>query len=250
MQNDINTNTQRLFEELRKDRPDTALCRQLIAQGVDTKAEGYNGRTLIRQALWAGKKEIIEDLRTAERNAIAKLPPSERPGGIDEQDTLGETALHRAVRDNDEYRLRALIQGGANLDIRNTDGGETALTLAISADKTELALLLIEAGADVNIQTDNGYTPLMISVYKGDTSLVSILAKKTQDISTTNANNYTAQMCAEEMCGQSGTNPLVTDTIRALIVQRIFTDACKRGTIKKRKIHRKQPQGQKPGSNG
>lgn len=50
-----------------------------------------------------------------------------------------------------------------------TDSFESPLTLAACGGHTELALLLIERGANIEEVNDEGYTPLMEAAREGKT---------------------------------------------------------------------------------
>ncbi len=84
-------------------------------------------------------------------------PPVAAHGGL--------TALHHAARQGYVESVRALIDGGAN--VNNVGGGEgaSALLTAVMNGEFDAALLLIEHGADPNIPAkSNGVTPLWAAV--------------------------------------------------------------------------------------
>jgi hypothetical protein len=67
-------------------------------------------------------------------------------------------ALMRAVMRNDPEKVAALIEAGVPLD--EADEGETALHWAVSRRYTEIAVMLMKAGADPNVADNDGCTPL------------------------------------------------------------------------------------------
>ena len=75
------------------------------------------------------------------------------------------TALIAAVRNNHIKVVQALIEDGADPDIRDFSG-DTALTVAAEhSDDTYLVqILVLDAQASINIQNRSGYTPLMKAV--------------------------------------------------------------------------------------
>jgi ankyrin repeat protein len=65
-------------------------------------------------------------------------------------------------------RVRKLLDKGENVDIRKKDTGETALIVAASKRDSKMAELLIEKGADVNAKSSNGTTALMWAIISGN----------------------------------------------------------------------------------
>ena len=63
-----------------------------------------------------------------------------------------------------------------DLNPQMTDGGRTALMVAISTGNLEAAQLLVEAGANVNVMTKTGVTALMLAVQGGPGSLPIVKA--------------------------------------------------------------------------
>jgi KN motif and ankyrin repeat domain-containing protein len=53
--------------------------------------------------------------------------------------------------------------------------GQTALMLAVSHGKLDLAQMLIDAGADVNVQDEDGSTALMCASEHGHIDIVKLL---------------------------------------------------------------------------
>ena len=68
--------------------------------------------------------------------------------------------LHEAVLKEDITVIRQHIEAGSDLNEREPSGGSSPLITAAVFGKTEAALLLIEAGANVNFQNNEGSTPL------------------------------------------------------------------------------------------
>ena len=56
--------------------------------------------------------------------------------------------------------------------------GDTTLIFAIRSRNEDMALLLIEKGADVRVKDSNGWTPLMWAAYKGLEKVCLVLLEK------------------------------------------------------------------------
>ena len=69
------------------------------------------------------------------------------------------TPLHSAARDGNLARIRALAEGGADLEARE-HLGRTPLYIAAQWGRTDAVRLLIERGARVDARDRWGHTPL------------------------------------------------------------------------------------------
>lgn len=96
-----------------------------------------------------------------------QLPtPKQAPDPATQQRLNRELLL--AVRDNRAAAVERLLGSGASANaMKDAHYGDTALTIAARGGQTEIALLLIEAGADVDRRADGtpyGNTPLIVAV--------------------------------------------------------------------------------------
>ena len=66
-----------------------------------------------------------------------------------------------------------LLNAGADVNIQNNNG-ETALIWTIKDEKDETAKLLVNAGADVNIQDNDGITALSSLFEKAESNVIII----------------------------------------------------------------------------
>ena len=71
----------------------------------------------------------------------------------------GLTALMYAARDGSANAIRALVEGGADLDARSADDS-TALLIASINGRFDVAKHLVESGANLNLASIDGATPL------------------------------------------------------------------------------------------
>ena len=103
-----------------------------------------------------------------------------------------ENILHAIVYSCDPDRLDYIIKQGYNLDINGrTIDGATPLLLSIALGKPDIARILINNGADVNIPDDEGLAPIHIACQEGNLEIVKLLIEKGADIrSKTKKGNY------------------------------------------------------------
>jgi ankyrin repeat protein len=72
----------------------------------------------------------------------------------------GLSALHHAVREGNLAAVRALLDGGANINDRSGVDSTTPLLLALINGQFDVAKVLIEHGAEANLASTAGLTPL------------------------------------------------------------------------------------------
>lgn len=86
--------------------------------------------------------------------------------------------LHEAVIHGDLQVVREHIDLGTNLDQKEPAGGSSALLVASLLGKTDIALALIEAGADINLINNEGSTALITAAFFGRVGIVEALLNK------------------------------------------------------------------------
>lgn len=80
-----------------------------------------------------------------------------------------------------ELKEYLITHNDENLDIR-TEEGETPLMAAIRGDKQECATVLLEHGANPNFGNSNGWFPLHFAVQKRMNNIIHLLIDKGADI--------------------------------------------------------------------
>ena len=63
----------------------------------------------------------------------------------------------------------------SDVNIRATKNSQTALMLAVSHGNFEIVQMMVEAGADINIQDDDGSTALMCAAEQGHLDIIKFL---------------------------------------------------------------------------
>ena len=99
----------------------------------------------------------------------------------------GWSALHFASRNGHESTVRILLDKSAHAGLQS-QGGSTALLLALKTDHVGVAKLLLENGTNVNARDDDGYSALHYAVMKDYESIVRLLLDLEADLDARDQN--------------------------------------------------------------
>ena len=112
-------------------------------------------------------------------------------GPINEVDSFGLTALHVAARENDVKVLKALLDHGAAVNVKDTLTRMTPIHFAALHDSGEAIELLVKKGAKIDASDSTGRTALKIAAFSGNKKAAQALLKagarinKMQNLSST-----------------------------------------------------------------
>ena len=79
----------------------------------------------------------------------------------------GQTPLACAARQGHADVCRALLEAGANVNIKNENSRQTALLVAVEAKQKDVIDVLLEWAADVQLTDNVGITPLYAAIEGG-----------------------------------------------------------------------------------
>ncbi|MFV0571483.1 MAG: ankyrin repeat domain-containing protein [Xanthomarina gelatinilytica] len=100
--------------------------------------------------------------------------------------------IHTAVITDNRKVVKQHIEAGTDINEKEKMGGSTPLISAALFGKTEIAEMLIDAGANLNIQNNDGSTALITAAFFCRPQIVKILLDKGVDKTIKNNYNQTA----------------------------------------------------------
>lgn len=104
----------------------------------------------------------------------------------------GTTALMNAAINGRAKNVQALIDAGANLEIKQKGTGLTALTkLSGFADSEDIIRILCQAGADINTTDNNGGTPIYHAIANNRLKNIEVLIQEGANVNIKNKNGLT-----------------------------------------------------------
>src|SRR5688500_16902693 len=181
---------------------DAMLIDRLLRAGAVPHQANRYGTTPIALACESGSAAIVERLLKAGVSANATGP-------------LGETALHTCAYAGNTAGVRALIAAGASIDPGDSWRGQTPLMWAAAERHPETMKALIDGGADVNARstiiewerqrTDEprdkwlppgGWTPLLLAARENCVKCVDVLAAAGADLNIVDPERHTPLIIA------------------------------------------------------
>jgi hypothetical protein len=147
----------------------------------EKKLDNENGKVIYRDLL-IGKDDFFASkclIKTTDKINLISL----RQQKMD---------IHTAVLKNDIKQVKQLILSKADINVKESMGGSTPLISAAVFGRTEIAKLLINAGAKLNIQNNDGSTALTTASFFCRLEIVKILLHKKADKTIKNKYGQTA----------------------------------------------------------
>ncbi|MGB8517729.1 MAG: ankyrin repeat domain-containing protein [Gallionella sp.] len=144
--------------------------------------------------------ELIAAVQAADNAMVQKM----LAGGADAnaRDESGATLLMQAAFAGNLSMVQALLAAGAEVNASD-ERGWTALTKSVynaelKRGHAEVAQVLIDAGADVEMPIGYGVRPLMLAAGYGETAVVETLLKAGADVTARNEGGLTALMMVKQ----------------------------------------------------
>ncbi|CAD7694970.1 unnamed protein product [Ostreobium quekettii] len=183
----------------------------LIAAGAEIEARDDDGDTPLSDAAYFNASRVAQILVDAGADVSVTEDFGETPLGVAAKrgslatarvllaagadpdaccDQFGDRPLHQATETDSHEIVLALIEAGANISARDSDG-DTALGDAAIFNAARSAEVLIEAGADVDSKQDDGYTALHLAALDGNVEVADVLIAADADVNVGNVTGAT-----------------------------------------------------------
>jgi hypothetical protein len=137
-----------------------------------------------------------EELQGLEAQILAEREAVRQAEAEDRLKEKPSSELLLAARNGNIVLVIASLDLGADVNTRSESNGYTPLIWASSRGHTEAVRLLLEAGADVDLEANDGQTALMRAADYGHAEVVELLLKSGADVNTQNKNGITAMRLA------------------------------------------------------
>lgn len=156
----------------------------LLNNGADVHAVNGSGRNSLMLGCLAGSIEIVKKLRDFGSEWSCA-------------DRGGSTPLHWAVDGGNVDLVRWMIADGANIHAVDDSGWSALSRCAAMTGDANIAAVLLQAGADPNIQDKKHKTPLMTAALNNHLNLVKTLVKHKADVNLKTDHGKSALEMAE-----------------------------------------------------
>jgi ankyrin repeat protein len=158
----------------------------LLSKGANVNTQSENGKTALMLASFAGKLNIIKELRSY--NAELNI-----------KDSAGLTALHYAVDGANLDAIKFILMEKADVNARDNNGWSPLLRAASTNASKEIAELLCKFKSNVNILDNDHKSALMTAVVNGNQPFVQVLVENGADLTLKNDFGRTAYDLAVSM---------------------------------------------------
>ncbi|XP_072409775.1 B-cell lymphoma 3 protein [Chiloscyllium punctatum] len=164
------------------------IVRKLVTHGASGSLLDRNGQTAVHLACEHTSLDCLQALL---------LDVSHQRPDLEIRNYQGYTPLHVSVNSYQKEIVEFLLEQGADIDAVDIKSGKTPLVHAVENNCIDMVRLLLQHGANVNLQTYSGNTALHCSSGRGFLEVVKVLLKNGADSSIKNCHNDTSLMVAK-----------------------------------------------------
>ncbi len=158
----------------------------LVDAGIDLNQQDNYGDTVLHFACLHGRTKLVKYL-------------IDKGADVNKQNNDGENALARVGGRTDPQIIKDLLEAGSNVNMQSKRNPSlvniadyTYPDKAFSDKALESMKMLVEAGADINIQDQYGQTPLMRAVRRENKDFVKYLCDAGADLEIKDNSGKTA----------------------------------------------------------
>jgi len=181
------------LDALLAEHPEALQHRNHMGQGAVLLAQYHRRPEAVRFLLARNPELTLHEACATGVKARVEAVLHEVPRMIDAHSPDGFTPLSLACFFGHEELAVWLINRGANLDLAATNPMQVAPLHAASAGRhVEIVRALLEAGANPNARQQGGFTPLHAAAQNGDVDIARLLLDKGADREARAENNQTA----------------------------------------------------------
>ncbi len=173
-----------IFRDLSKGKKDRLkIIKLLLKYGADPNSRG--------ECFYKNTTALMFAVTSENSNEMCKLLIN-KGADVNAQNDVGQTALMRTAT-GDITLTKLLLQNGADRTL-STKEGMTPFKVACCRNKFEIAKLLFDPIADVNVKTKDAmeFTALMLSALSPSPKIVDMLLKNGADLNIKNKKGKTA----------------------------------------------------------
>lgn len=171
----------------------------LIDNGFNTDAINNAGESPLHIACSQGNISITTLLLCHESRETINASNNGGRTPINAKNLKGRTALHHASKRGHDEVVKLLLDYGAQVDLQDQNGNTALHITCVPWRNTgEIPKILLQHDAMANIQNEHGHTALHYAAMKGDSNLVQLLLKKNASVNIQNSEGETALHFAVE----------------------------------------------------
>jgi ankyrin repeat protein len=172
----------------------------LLAGGADVNIKNFEGLTAMQLLLdrsdspWPGKKDFDYE------EAAGLLLANGATFDFQHKDGMRRTCIQNVISNNQNEMLRLMLENGADINLEEEKGGFLHYAFRENA-KIDIIETLLSAGADLRIRDKDGNTALHTAAYYGRRDIVEALLDRGAAINSKNNEGMTALDVAKHRRG-------------------------------------------------
>ena len=143
-------------------------------------------------------EEIVTAVQEGDLHAVQEWF-SDGTRDVDERGAGNSTLLFYAIDSAHCDLVRDLLERGASVNITEDDASATPLHIAAMSWRYDIALLLLDRGAQINARDRDGHTPLLAAAVNADCNMIRLLLHRDADLDACNFHGRDAEFMARHL---------------------------------------------------